>query len=412
VTVDLRARSAAADLQDRLIDIPLPEPRAVVRRARRRRHTTTGLAALLVVAAVGLGLVVAQGGDGPDDRTAQPAPGPAGWSRILKADAGISPGASPDEVVSDGERALLVGADYQPEEPPVGAIWWSDDGRTWEPADIPHSDGFVYSAAIDGDIALASGRTGRGTDPGDEPFLWRSEDGGRTWSDTALPAGALGPDAPEMGRPFIADLIRRDGWWIAAGGSSTGYAGLWISEAGEQWEQVLESSESGGFDLVLLEGGRTMAWTGDQAWVTDDPTDWGEPRPMALPDEPGFLMSVADGAAWGVWFPAEASRLEQELIRSADEGRTWTVDDGFSTEHPDASPFAVSRFGDLALVTGFDVGSRPGAWVSTDGQTWQGIPRPLQDPPGGQLSLTAEVDGRIVLFGSAPELDRFYVYEP
>jgi hypothetical protein len=337
---------------------------------------------------------------------------PPGWSRILKADAGIAPGASPDAVVSDGERALLVGAEYPPEAPPVGAIWWTDDGRSWHDADVPDTDGPIYTAGIDGDVALASGRTGNALDDDVRPFLWRSEDGGETWTDTALPADELGPPAPEMGRPDITQLVHHDGWWVAAGGSSTGYAGVWISETGEDWQQVIESEESGGFGLAELDGERTMAWAGDQAWVTDDPTAWGDPRPMGVPDEPGYLTSLSQGASWAVWEPADATHLDHDLLHSDDEGRTWTKVDDFRARHPGAALFSAGSFGDLTVLAGFGPGSRPGAWASTDGTTWEGIPRALQEPPGGLLTYAAEVDGQVVIFGSAPELDRFYVYRP
>ena len=40
------------------------------------------------------------------------------------------------------------------------------------------------------------------------------------------------------------------------------------------------------------------------------------------------------------------------------------------------------------------------------------MPASLRGEPGGTLQLTAEVDGRIVVLGTAPELDRYDVYEP
>jgi hypothetical protein len=338
------------------------------------------------------------------------APVPQGWSRILKEDAGLPRGASPDAMASDGSRALLVGADYQPEQHPVSAIWWSDDGRSWHTAETPVNEGLVYSAGIDGDVAFAAGRTGYALEPDAEPFLWRSEDAGQTFAPVDLDEDAFGPPAPEMGRPFVSQIVRRNGWWVASGGSSTGYAGVWISRTGTSWDQVLESRESGGYALVEVGEDSLMAWAGDHAWVTDDPTEWGEPRTFDVPER-SYLRSVSADAAWALWEEPDQPHDGGTLLRSRNGGRTFAVDRRFATDHPGASITSVSVLGDLIVLAGYDR-STPGAWLSTDGRTWEGIPRRLRQPPGGLLDLTAEVDGQIVLFGTAPEQDRFYVYAP
>ena len=68
------------------------------------------------------------------------------------------------------------------------------------------------------------------------------------------------------------------------------------------------------------------------------------------------------------------------------------------------------RSGDLDVVAGADAQSRPTAWLSVDDGPWEVMPVELRNPPGGVLGLVAEVDDRIVVLGTAPELDRFYVY--
>ena len=50
------------------------------------------------------------------------------------------------------------------------------------------------------------------------------------------------------------------------------------------------------------------------------------------------------------------------------------------------------------------------AWISTDLHTWEPLPETLHGGAGGTLSLIAEVDGRVVLVGTAPELDRYYTF--
>ena len=64
------------------------------------------------------------------------------------------------------------------------------------------------------------------------------------------------------------------------------------------------------------------------------------------------------------------------------------------------------------VVAGADGEDRPTAWLSVDGGPWGSTPEALREPTGGTLGLITEVDGRIVLFGTAPELDRFYVATP
>jgi hypothetical protein len=53
--------------------------------------------------------------------------------------------------------------------------------------------------------------------------------------------------------------------------------------------------------------------------------------------------------------------------------------------------------------------NRPAAWTSGDGRTWRALPTDLAGPPGGTLGLLATAGDTTVVFGTAPELDRYYV---
>ena len=81
--------------------------------------------------------------------------------------------------------------------------------------------------------------------------------------------------------------------------------------------------DSGGFSLVELDGDRLMAWAGDQAWITADPDDWGEPRTFDVPDQ-SYLQSVSSGASWAVWDEPDQPYDGGTLVRSEDEGRTFS----------------------------------------------------------------------------------------
>ena len=55
--------------------------------------------------------------------------------------------------------------------------------------------------------------------------------------------------------------------------------------------------------------------------------------------------------------------------------------------------------------------NHPAAWVSTDLTNWQAMPASLDGTPGGTLSIIGALGTKIVLLGTAPELDRFYTLE-
>ena len=65
MTLDQRAHNAAANLRDGLDTIAVPEPGAVVRRARRRRRVSASATALVVVAALVATFAVVGGNDTP-----------------------------------------------------------------------------------------------------------------------------------------------------------------------------------------------------------------------------------------------------------------------------------------------------------------------------------------------------------
>ncbi len=409
MTLDQRARTAVDDVRAGVADVTAPDAGAIARRAHRRRTSRRVGAGAAVVVVVGL----VAGAIALDDRsdTTQVAVGDdagPGWSRIIKADAGLD-GASPSAVASDGEDAVLVGSvlygDWW-----RSAIWWSEDGRSWQAADIPMMSGSVGAVAVHDGTALAFGTEGDRDEPYRRNVVWRSEDGGRTWRDLQLPADAFGPPAPEMGRPNASQIIFHDGWWVAAGGSSTGYAAIWVSRTGEEWEQVLESDEGGGTTLADLPDGDLLAYWTTVGWATDDPTEWGPHFDVDAPRDL-YPNSIASGAELAVGQGFER-HPDTALLRSDDEGRSWRLDAEFAEAFPGVDLATAAQFDTTSVLAGFDDEGSPGAWVSIDGAPWREIPEALRRPVGGMLNLVTEVDGQVVLFGTAPELNRFYVYGP
>lgn len=408
MTLDQRARTAATWLRQEVTTIAAPVPGTVLRRARRRRRRSTALAAVGLLVVGGLGWRALASDDPTTTSVAAGEEGAPGWSRILKADAGLAD-SSLYAVASDGDEAVLVGASRAGDWW-GSAIWWTDDGRSWREAEHPEVSGVVWAVGLHDDVALAFGTEGDREEPYTANFVWRSDDGGRTWRDLEIGTDAFGPPAPEMGRPSATQVVFHDGWWVAAGGSSTGYAGIWVSRTGEAWEQVLESDEAGGVTLTELADGDLLAYWTTVGWRTADPTEWGASFAIDAPEDL-YPASIAPGATVAAARGFE-NQADSAVLRSDDEGRSWRRDEAFDEAFPGVDLATVARFGTTSVLGGFDAQGSPGAWVSIDDGPWTEIPVALRRPVGGMLSLVAEVDGQIVVLGGAPELNRFYVFRP
>ena len=139
-----------------------------------------------------------------------------GWSLVPKDAAGLDAGVSFDALVSNGDALLLVGAEPSADDSTRALIWRSRDGLQWTESEHPSTTGTVTAVAIDSDTALVTGGTGRS---GESDFVWRSDDGGASWTEVAGGKGVFGMPAAEMGRPNVSGLLRHDGWWVASGWS-------------------------------------------------------------------------------------------------------------------------------------------------------------------------------------------------
>jgi hypothetical protein len=399
MTIDARARAASTAVLDRFDSLDVPDAGRVVRRAARRRRVTAAAAALVVLAGVGVGVVAVQSGGStvtPAPPVTVPAPGDTGWRSIDKADAGLEVGSYPTAIDADGITAMMVGL-----TPGDGswdaAIWWSGDGVEWHRTPAPVRGAMPADVAIVGHVALATGvvRTSD-TDDG-TPFLWRSDDEGRSWTT----ADVDGLDGVALG-----SLRHFASYWIGVGEDPDGGNGVWVSRAGHAWQQVI-STPSDEPLAVLEAGGSVRAFSATRAWTTTDPTAWGDPVPFEVPegvrptDGFGFAVQRAPGPGPG-----------GTLVRSDDGGGQWHVDAAFAEQFPDAQVVEVAQLRHGVVAMGFDAGSTPGAWVSTDGRRWSPIPPAVRQPPGGLLALATEIDDHIVIFGTAPELERFFTYDP
>jgi hypothetical protein len=271
------------------------------------------------------------------------------------------------------------------------------------------------AVAAHGDTALAVGTDGRAN--GATNFAWYSNDRGRTWEAIAFDAGTLGPAAHEMGRPFVTSLLHDGEEWVAAGGASDGYAAVWVSDDGTRWEQTLASQDGGSMTVARGEDGRLHAYGQSTVHHADDPREWSDAVALSLPAET-YVQSVAPDASFAIAWSNLRHLDPTPLLRFSGGGEPTTEVTSFLATQPDAWAWTAQRFGDLTVVAGAtDPPTRTQAWVSQDLERWETIPEELLATAaptrprvldGGTLSLVAEVDGRLVLLGTAAELDRFY----
>lgn len=230
----------------------------------------------------------------------------------------------------------------------------------------------------------------------------------------------FGVSAPEIGRPFVSELVAYEGGWVASGGGSNGYGAVWASPDGTAWSQSLDWTQGGSVKVVARPGGGLAAFsertaTGEGVgWFADDPTRWGDATPLRTPD--GIrLTAVSDRGDIAAGIPVEASGYTgTSILRSDDGGRTWAVDTAFVDAFPTAGIDHVSRVAGLWAAIGrsratpesfeFD---HEEAWVSLDGRQWETLPSTIRRV-GYPLELLAAVDDRIVMFSTVSQATDYY----
>ena len=254
-------------------------------------------------------------------------------------------------------------------------------------------------------IAIGTDRSGLIT------YVWKSTDRGRHWTVAARGTRLFGDPAPEMGRPFVHALRYDHGTWIASGGGSSGYAAVWASATGSRWRQAMDSVDAdtaGSIDLVTLAGGGLFGYWVDVGWSSPNGTVWTGPRPLTVPDRLG-LQTVADDAGVAFGDPVDVHGRPTPLLLSSDHGRTWTEAPQFLARFPSATVLTVQQTEGIWIAAGASGRpNHPDVWLSTDLTNWRALPSELRAPPGGVLDLVGSIGTKIVLLGTAPELDRYY----
>ena len=219
----------------------------------------------------------------------------------------------------------------------------SADGGTWTPVQIdagggpPGSGALVSDVAGDGDGTLVAVGWAARTGGDRDPAVWRSSDGGRSWTRPAAPIPSTAGTPDEM-----RTLGRAAGGWVAAG---------------------LDELERGGGRDVYFTRQEPRLWRSADGlvWVRVDPPEHASD--VHLLTAAGTVSYAAGGATGGV-----------SVWRAGPDGRWSSTDNGFPQGNP--SSLWVLEADDDGLILGGlepqpDSRKRPVLWGSNDGRSYR-----------------------------------------
>jgi hypothetical protein len=269
---------------------------------------------------------------------------------------GLTGDYKPDLVIlASGEMLLVM---YQSVTNPNGTfqekmiMYRSEDGgQTWGTRDtLPLLGGEPYFTLLrDGTLFLTAGVSSadyRNTEGYTYAVVYRSEDGGNTW--TSMPI--LSEDVPSLppGTRTITrtsrNLIELPGGTLLLGvGAGTNVDYLWRSQdEGLTWDKTLQVQAPAGYN----EAANGVPWLGE-FWFTLAPNGdllgFQRGYAMALPPIPGTQYppnSASDD---------NTNRLS--LFRSHDDGATWTLDRPLGSTYGEMYPSLLHLSGANVLFT-------------------------------------------------------------
>ncbi|WP_433229379.1 hypothetical protein [Actinomadura formosensis] len=328
------------------------------------------------------------------------------WQRLPdKAAQSFGKGTRVKDVYAAPDGFVAIGAtsrkgDFSDAEP---AVWTSADGRSWQVRsgdrlDLPVKKGEVtlVTVASSGNVLLLEGvHRPDPKKPARARKVWRSEDGGGTWTESIIPV-PKGSRGLMIGGGADGFLAVRE---IKGGGQ------FFSSTDGEKWTKVGKLAVSGyqqveavlsddqGFAAIVGRGrDRLISRSADGRTWKDAGT---VPAPRGL-----IVRGAALAGGQSILVGAQDGGGDTDALLSVHDGNGGDVPIDLSkvpgAVRPDLAVTALAADGGKAVAVGSAAGEAA-TWVSADGKTWnraRGVGAALSRPgPQRLLGVTAGAKG-------------------
>ncbi|MGK7312813.1 MAG: VPS10 domain-containing protein [Candidatus Longimicrobiales bacterium M2_2A_002] len=301
-----------------------------------------------------------------------------------------------------------------------GGVWKTENaGTTWDPIFDDQGSYSIGDLAIDPSapdiIWVGTGENVGGRHAGFGDGIYRSEDGGRTWQN-------MGLEESEHLSTIVVHPEDSDIVWVAAQGplwSPGGQRGLYrTTDGGETWSKVLGEGEwTGATDVVIdprnpdrlyaatWDRHRTVAaymggGPGSGIWKSEDGGDTWERLRTGLPDGPlGKIgLALSPQRPDYVYAAIETIRTEGGVWMSEDRGESWrkmsdAVAGGTGPHYYQELYASPHRFGRLFLV------SNTTLYSDDHFATYQGIDNTAKHVDDHAIAFRKS-DPNYIIFGS------------
>jgi uncharacterized repeat protein (TIGR02543 family) len=293
------------------------------------------------------------------------------------------------------------------------AAYWKDGVKKSLP--IGSYDSEAIAAAVSGTTVFIAGYDQRQSSQNDNACIWKSNDGGETWTQKRLPESA--------GKPFDMAV---SGSCIYVAGNENDSLYCWKSEdAGDTWEKItVAGTEQEPTGWQILVSGSALYITGDTGndacyWESGDEGEtWTKTiLPAVNVSNPHAQSMAVSGLDMYITSTTYSSSERAIIWKSTDGGTTWTesaINDGTAD-----TPKTLSGCGFLDSGAVYIVGctnkkregssSLPTAclWLSTDrGNSWSRTDLDSANYSAGVYS-TAVSNSTIYIIGWATSLSTF-----